>query len=112
MATVMKGVSPAPKPRVRTPVGHKYLEALQSQVNGSRSGSSRSNLSMASSGEKKPAGLELLVLGVTSGTTMEDIDFALCRFTQESPEAPLCLDLIQVYCTIFPVNLPNFVFLL
>lgn len=100
MVMVVKGVSPAPKGRVRTPVGHKYLEALQSQVNGSRSNKSSSPARLAE--EKKPAGLDLLVLGVTSGTAMDDIDFALCRFTQDSPEAPLCLDLIQYDSVVMP----------
>lgn len=88
----MKGLIPAPKGRVRTTVGHKYLEALQSKVNGDSDTSS----SPSPSAEEKGPGLSLLVLGVTSGTAMYDIDFALCRFTQESPEAPLCLDIVQV----------------
>lgn len=33
---------------------------------------------------------------------MDDIDFALCRFIQTSPEAPLLLDIIQVRCSIPP----------
>jgi hypothetical protein len=92
MARTMKGLIPAPKGRVRTPVGHKYLEALQSKVNGDSDTSS----SPSPSAEEKGPGLSLLILGVTSGTAMHDIDFALCRFTQESPEAPLCLDIVQV----------------
>ena len=88
----MKGLIPAPKGRVRTPVGHKYLEALQSKVNGYSDASS----SPSPSAEQKQPGLDLLILGITSGTSMDEIDFALCRFTQESPEAPLCLDIVQV----------------
>jgi hypothetical protein len=99
MVMVMKGLIPAPKGRVRTPVGHKYLEALQSKVNGD---SSDSASSPSPSAEQKQPGLNLLILGVTSGTAMDDIDFALCRFTQELPEAPLCLDIVQV----FPSSLP------
>jgi hypothetical protein len=91
MVTVMKGLIPAPKGRVRTPVGHRYLEALQSKVNGDSDSSS----SPCPSAENSP-GLDLLILGVTSGTAMDDIDFALCRFTQESPEAPLCLEIFKV----------------
>jgi hypothetical protein len=87
----MKGLIPGPKGRVRTPVGHKYLEALQSKVNGDSDTASSSSAS-----EQSGPGLDLLILGVTSGTAMDDIDFALCRFTQESPEAPLCLDIVQV----------------
>ena len=95
----MKGLIPAPKGRVRTPVGHKYLEALQSKVNGD---SSDTASSPSSSADDKQPGLNLLILGITSGTAMDDIDFALCRFTQEIPEAPLCLDIVQV----FPPSLP------
>lgn len=90
----MKGmrVVPAPKGRIRTPVGHKYLEALQSKIN---SESDSSNTPSPEAEQKSP-GLELLILGVTSGTAMDDIDFALCRFTQESPESPLFLEIVQV----------------
>lgn len=96
---MMKGFIPAPKGRVRTPVGHKYLQALQSRANGDSDSSSRSSGSSGSASptaEYKSPGLNLLILGVTSGTAMDDIDFALCRFTQESPEAPLYLDIVQV----------------
>ncbi len=92
MVTVMKGLIPAPKGRVRTPVGHRYLEALQSKANGS----SDTSGSPSPSAEQNSPGLDLLILGVTSGTAMDDIDFALCRFTQESPEAPLCLEIVKV----------------
>jgi hypothetical protein len=87
----MKGLNPAHKGRVRTPVGHKYLDVLQSKVNGDSD-----TASSPSASEQSSPGLDLLILGVTSGTAMDDIDFALCRFTQESPEAPLCLDIVQV----------------
>jgi hypothetical protein len=96
MVTVMKGLIPAPKGRVRTPVGHKYLEALQSKVNGDSDTSS----SPSPSAEQNNPGLDLLILGLTSGTAMDDIDFALCRFTQGSPEAPLCLEIVQVLSSV------------
>jgi len=89
----MKGLIPAPKGRVRTAVGHKYVEALQAKVNGNASDGS---IPRSHSTEKKHAGLNLLILGVCSGTAMNEIDFALCRFTQDTPEAALCLDIIQV----------------
>lgn len=89
---MMRGLIQAPKGRVRTPVGHKYLEALQAKVNGDSDNSS----SPTPSAEPASPGLNLLILGLTSGTAMDDIDFALCRFTQESPEAPLHLDIVQV----------------
>jgi hypothetical protein len=91
----------APKPRVRTPVGYRYLDVLQSQERGttarSEASSTPSRHSTESSYEDQDdEGLDLLVLGITSGTMMDDIDFALCRFTQATPETPLYLDLIQV----------------
>lgn len=92
MVTVMKGLIPAPKGRVRTAVGHKYLEALQSKANSDSDTAS----SPSPSAEPKQPGLNLLILGITSGTSMDEIDFALCRFTQDLPEAPLCLDIVQV----------------
>lgn len=87
----MQGLIPAPKGRIRTPVGHRYLEALQSAVtdNGSKARG-------APQQEDGHAGLALRVLGITSGTVMDQIDFALCHFTQDTPEAPLCLDLEKV----------------
>ncbi|KAH8747023.1 hypothetical protein BGZ57DRAFT_946023 [Hyaloscypha finlandica] len=94
----MKGLIPAPKGRVRTSVGHKYLEALQSKVNGGSDTSS----SPSPSAEQNNPGLDLLILGLTSGTAMDDIDFALCRFTQGSPEAPLCLEIVQYDSVVMP----------
>lgn len=88
---MMRGLIQAPRGRVRTPVGHKYLEALQAKVNGDFDTSN----SPTPSAEPANPGLNLLILGLTSGTAMDDIDFALCRFTQESPEAPLHLDIVQ-----------------
>ncbi|KAE9366910.1 UPF0075-domain-containing protein [Stipitochalara longipes BDJ] len=98
MVIVMKGLIPAPKGRVRTPVGHKYLEALQSKVNGDSDTSSSSS----SSADQNAPGLDLLILGLTSGTAMDDIDFALCRFTQDSPEAPLHLEIVQYDSVVMP----------
>jgi len=99
MARMMPGLIPAPKGRMRTPVGHRYLEALQSKVVGP------SNLSRTVKNSSSPPPdyddrqpeLSLKVLGITSGTAMDDIDFALCHFTQANPDAPLCLDIIKVF---------------
>lgn len=71
-----------------TAVDYKYLEALYS-----RSGE------MSTSSTPLPSessGLSLLVLGVTFGFAIDDIDIALCRFTQDSPDVPLCLEILQV----------------
>jgi hypothetical protein len=79
--------------RVRTLVGHRYLEALQLHAAADTDGGSATSVT---SSRDEDEGLNLLILGMTSGTAMGDIDFALCRFTQANPEAPLVLDIIQV----------------
>ncbi|KAF4624796.1 hypothetical protein G7Y89_g13371 [Cudoniella acicularis] len=98
MVTTMKGLIRAPKGRTRTVVGHKYLEALQSKV----SSDSDTSISPSPPTVPKQPGLNLLILGITSGTAMDDIDFALCRFTQESPETPLYLEIVQYDSVVMP----------
>lgn len=99
----LKSLQPQPQGRVRTPVGHRYLEALQSAAAADTDSSSSmgSGSRRSSRDEEDEEGLDLLVLGITSGTAMDDIDFALCRFIQATPEAPLLLDIIQVGSTFF-----------
>lgn len=94
----MKGLVPAPKGRDarRTPVGHKYLEALQARSHSNAGSDTSSSSSLERGAEQNGPGLDFLILGVTSGTAMDEIDFALCRFTQTSPEAALELEIIQV----------------
>jgi hypothetical protein len=82
------------KGRVRTPVGHRYLEALQLHATGV---TDRESTKSATPSRGDDEGLNLLILGMTSGTAMDDIDFALCRFTQANPEVPLVLEIIQVW---------------
>lgn len=46
--------------------------------------------------------IDLKVLGMNSGTAMDGIDCALVHYTQESPEAPLHMKLLQVSVVSFP----------
>jgi hypothetical protein len=79
--------------RVRTPVVHRYLEPLQLHAAADTDGRSTTSATPMPSRDEDE-GLNLLILGMTSGTAMGDIEFALCRFTQANPEASLVLNII------------------
>lgn len=40
--------------------------------------------------------LDVKIMGMNSGTAMDGIDCALVHYTQESPDAPLHMKLLQV----------------